>query len=446
MLSSRRRDVEGARALPSAPITALATGIALAIVGGAGPARATCEEATLSVGVAVRRCDDMGLRWSVLTADLTAADVGVRVSRSSERGLSVSEWMASVPGAIAAVQGGPFEFPAWDPSGLTIGEGEAWPGAADDGELAVLALDPSGAGLLAPPDALVPAQDWMHSAVSGHVVLRAGAPISVCEGIGCERGPRTAVGLSLDRRTLVLVVVEGWTALSEGVSDTRLGTLALEAGAYDAMRIGAGATSLLATADGRGAIASSDGAPRPTAAFLGIVDRGSGTTGRMRGVIKRRSDMLSLTGAQIRVEATDGRTITMGGTLTADAYFEFVVPERTYIVRATHAGYHDGCVVCTVPRASDVWCSIYLDPGSGAAECNPPPRGVDAGEFPSADAGPRDAGGGPDGGVPIDIDGGCAVMGAPGATSDRALGRDVRGVSAAIVIAALAALARRRRR
>lgn len=449
MLSGRRRDAAGgARAALSAPTTALAVSIALAIAGSGGRARAACEDAMLAVGVTVQRCEDPGRRWSVLRADLAAADVAVRVSQSSERGLSADAWMERVPGTIAAVQGGPFRFPGWDPAGLTIGEGEAWPGTIDDGALGVLALDTSGAGLIAPAEVSVPVQAWMHSAVSGVIVLRAGSARSECEGNGCERAPRTAAGLSRDGRTLLLIVVEGWTAASEGVSDPELGVLALEAGAYDALRIGDGATSLLATADGQGAIASSDGAPRPTAAFLGIADRGSGASGDLVGVIERASDTMPLLAAQIRVETTDGRTISMGGTLTDGAYFRFTLPERTYVVRATLDGYRDACRVCTVERGRETWCSIFLESGSGTAECSAPPRGVDAGTFPSADGGARDAGAADagDAGEQPRIDGGCAVRGRGDASGGDASGGDARSSAVALGVAALALIARRRRR
>lgn len=380
-------------------------------------ARATCEaDAVLATGVTVRRCTEDGRRWSVVRADLAASDVGVRVARSAERGQTASAWMASVPGAIAVVQGGPFRFPGWDPEGLTIGEGEPWPASADDGRLAVLALDESGAGLFVPAPSAVTTQAWMRSAISGVEVLRAGTPVRDCVGAGCERAPRTAMGLSEDGRTLVIVVVEGWTAASEGVSDPELGAMALEAGAHDALRAGEGATSALTTTGGAGEIAPSEGALRPAGPFFAIVDRGSGATGDLVGVVERRSDTMPLPAATLRVETTDGRLVAMGGTLTTNAFFRFSVPERTYIVRASLAGYREDCRVCFVPRGRDTWCSLFLEPGSGAAECSAPPRGVDAGVFPLADAGaPALDAGRADAGSMRPIDGGCVV--APGSSS-----------------------------
>jgi hypothetical protein len=363
--------------------------LALAVVIAAPTtARAACEaDAALSVGVAVRRCTDPGIAYSVVTADLAASDVGIRVSRSAERGGTVDGWMTAVPSVVAAVQGGPFSFPEYEPLGLTVGESEAWPGTEDDGALAVLALDSGGAGFVAPPAALVAPAPWMASAISGRTVLRAGVPIVACRGSECEPMPRTAVGLSEDGHLLVIVVVEGWTASSRGVSDAELGALARSAGAYEAIRVGEGATSVLATRGGAGAVASSDGAPRATAAFLGVVDRGSGATGDLVGVVQRRSDTTALVMATITIDTTDGRRVAMGGTLTAGAFWSFPLPERTYVVRASHAGYRTNCRVCTVTAGRETWCSLFLEAGTGSEECMAPPRGVDAGALPIADAG-----------------------------------------------------------
>ena len=386
--------------------------MALALLGpwcGASRAHALCEDdRSLSVGVTVRSCTETGRRWSVVIADLAAADVAVRVTRPAERGRTVDAWSADVPGAVAVVPGGPFTFPGYVPLGLTIGEGEAWPDARDDGALGVLALDAVGAGLVAPAEVTVPAESWMRTAVSGPIVLRAGSPIATCEGSGCERMPRAAAGLSEDGRELVIVVAEGWAEGADGVTDPEIGGMVRSAGAYDAIRIGEGATSLLRTAGGVGAIASSDGAPRPTAAFLAVVDRGSGASGELVGVVERFTDHAPLPAVRLRVTTTDGTEVAAGGTLTTNAYWRFPLPERTYVVYASLDGYRTQCRVCNVVRGMETWCSMFLENGSGSAECSAPPRGIDAGSYPVIDAG-VDAGGPPDAGIAQELGGGCSI-------------------------------------
>ena len=397
------------------PIVLGALAALLPALAPAATAQAECTEAAPSVGVILRDCTEGGLRWAEVRADLVAADVGLRVSRPGERAQTVEDWAGSVAGAVVAVQGGPFSFPDYGAVGLTVGDGEPWSGGSDDARLGVLAFDERGAGLLAPAEQVVPAEDWMQSAVSGIPVLRDGTALE-CAGQGCEPRPRTAVGLGDDGRTLVIVTVQGWTADSPGVTDRELGEMARAAGAADALRTGEGATSVLWSSEGAMVIGSSDGGSRPTAAFLGVVDRASGAEARIRGVVKQAADPMDvLPDARIRIETTDGRLVVESGTMTAGAYFEHTVPAREYFVKASHAGYRTACKYCPVSEGGEMWCSVFLAAGDGAETCDAPAWGVEAGPWPvgQVDAGMPDAGtGGVDAG-PDDpgVDGGCAVSG-----------------------------------
>lgn len=392
-------------------------GAVLPVLATAAPARAECTEAAPSVGVILRDCTEDGLRWAEVRADLVAADVGLRVSRPGERAQTVEAWAGSVAGAVVAVQGGPFSFPDYGALGLTVGDGEPWSDAADDARLGVLAFDERGAGLVAPAEQVVPAEPWMQSAFSGIPVLRDDTVLE-CAGEGCEARPRTAVGLGDEGRTLVIVTVQGWSVDSPGVTDRELGEIAQGAGAHDALRTGEGATSVLWSSEGAMVIGSSDGGSRPTAAFLAVVNRASGTEARIRGVVKQAADPMDvLPDARIRIETTDGRLVVESGTMTTGAYFEHTVPAREYFVKASHAGYRTACKYCPVSEGGEMWCSVFLTAGDGAEACDAPAWGVDAGPWPVGrlDAGMPDAGtgGGRDAGVDDPgVDGGCAV--APG--------------------------------
>jgi hypothetical protein len=419
-----------------AAIAAIALALALAGVGvgGTAVARAECAESSPSTGVVVRVCDEGGRRWIEARADLAAADVAVRVTRPGERGARVDAFAASVPGAVLAVQAGAFTFPSFDPAGLTVGEGEAWPGTHDDGRLGVLALDDRGAAILVPPEQVVPEESWMHAVVSGRAVLRAGTPAASCAGAGCDASPRTGIGLDEGERTLVIVVAAGHAADAAGVTEPELGAMLRDAGATDGIATGDGATSVLwSRADGP-SIGSSDGASRPTAAFLALVDRATGVTARIRGVVQRAmapEDVLPA--ASVRVETTDGRLVALGGTLTTGAYFEHTLPAREYVVRATLAGYRTGCKYCPTTAGGEVWCSVFLAEGDGAETCEPPPVGVTAGPWPVVDAGPElfDGGVRGDGGGRLGVDGGCSAGGAG------------RAGAGALAVLALAAIRRR---
>jgi len=391
-------------------------GAAACLLVHAAGARAECVEGSPSVGVVLRDCEEDGLRWAEVRADLVAADVGVRVSRPSERGRTADAWGEGTPGVVVAVQGGGFRFPSWAPTGLTVGDGEVWDRGEDDARSGVVAFDERGAALVAPPEQVVPAEDWMRQVVSGPTVLRDGTAISECDGRACEAAPRSAVGLSEDGRTLVLLAVEGWVEGSAGVDDPTLGEMIRAVGAFDAIRVGEGATSVLWAREGGFPVPSSDGAPRPTAAFLAVVDRASGVTARIRGVVQQAADpMAGLPDARVRVETIDRRLVVESGTMTDDGYFEHVVPAREYFVRASHPGYRTGCKYCPVPEGGEMWCSLFLSMGDGEAACHAPGFGVDGGPCPAgdpeADAGPPE----PDAGTaPPDPDpptGSCSAAG-----------------------------------
>jgi hypothetical protein len=405
----------------------------------ASRAAAQCIDGAPSAGIELRCCRGEGRETTVVRADLAAADVGVRVSMPTERGLTPEAFAAAHPGVVVAVQGGPFAFPALTPLGLTIGEGTAWSDGRDDGVLGVLALDARGAGLVADARAVVPAEPWMHSAVSGVPVLVDGVPVTQCVGRACERAPRTAVGLSSDGRTLVIVAVRGWADGIPGVTDAELGELAREAGASRALRIGDGATSVLWVRSGPCAIPSSDGAARPVAALLALVDRGSGATSRIRGVVRDAASDAALPSARVRIATTDGVAVWEGGTLTDGAYWERTLPVREYLVQAELSGYRTGCKYCPTVAGADAWCSLFLERGTGAERCVVPDRRVEAGPWPLA---PEQAPSTVDAGVvaPRRVGAGCAASSEPRrASGDCAscpgLGLPLQLVSVALLVA-----------
>jgi hypothetical protein len=404
----------------AAPLRAFAVFALLAALAPRARAAAQCAESTPSAGVVLLACRVPGRAYTVVRADLAAADVAVRVSTPAERGLTPDAFAGALAGPVVVVPGGPFSFPGLAPVGLTVGEGTAWSDGRDDGVLGVLALDARGAGLVADARALVPAEGWMHSVVSGVPVLVDGVPVAQCTGRGCERAPRTGAGLSADGRTLVIVAARGWAEDVPGVTDAELGELMREAGAARALRLADGATSALWARGGVGAVPSSDGAPRPVAALLAVVDRASGATSRIRGVVKDVATDAVLPAARVRITTTDGAVVWEGGTLTSGAYWERTLPVREYLVQAELGGYRTGCKHCATAAGADTWCSLFLERGAGAERCVVPERRVEAGPWPLAPAPPAAPA---DAGLalpPRAAASGCSVV--PGATARRATG------------------------
>ncbi len=354
-------------------------------------ARAECTTTNPRTGVSVDDCSGPDRVWFVLRIDLAAGDVALRVSRPAERAQRLDTWSASVEGAVASIQAGNFDFPSYRPTGLTVGEGEAWSETADDGRTAVLAFDDRSVGIVVPPEQVVPAEAWMHSVVSGPHVLRDGVPIDTCVGRGCERTSRTGVALDESGHVLIAVVAEGDRPETSGVTDPELGALLRDAGGRDGIRTGDGATSAL-WVDGNMSSTSSDGTPRPAAAFLTVVDRASGVTTRLRGVVGiEGSPDEFLLDSTVTVTSLDGREVARGMPITDGGYWEYTLPVRDYIVRASNSGYRTSCKLCEGTPSADTWCSLFLAPGEGAETCNPPPRTLDVGPWPEAPADP-DAG------------------------------------------------------
>lgn len=423
---------------------ALCLGLVFAI--DARPARAECTMSTPSLGVQVKDCTEGSLHWVEAFADLATVDVAVRVSRPAERGRTVEEWASGIAGAVLAVQAGPFRFPTYDPVGLTVGSGEHWLGSADDGSLSLIGLNSAGVGIFVPAEQIVPHEPlWMDDVISGPPILVDGYPLMPCRGDGCEQRPRTAIGLSEGAQFLVVVAVEGWTERSpEGVTDVELARMALRAGASDAIRTGDGATSVLWTG-GALAVPSSDGASRPTAAFLGLFDVGSGAHGQLVGVIKRSEEPQdAIADARVTVRTLDGTVAATGPVLASNGFWEFDLPARSYIVTAAAPGYVSGCRQCEAIADMQIWCTILLRSGSGEETCAPEPRVLEVGPWPTrpdvtpdagmpgTDAGPR-----PD---PPPPSGGCSCD----ASAERAILSPLAGIGATLAL--VIARARRRRR
>jgi hypothetical protein len=118
----------------------------------------------------------------------------------------------------------------------------------------------------------------------GTIALVSGFPELVVEGkvmssfperADCAaRHPRTAMGLSEDRKTFILAVVDGRSAIARGMTCAELAPLMKELGAYTAFNLDGGGSSQM-WVQGRGNInVPSDGAPRPVANLWGVFSSG----------------------------------------------------------------------------------------------------------------------------------------------------------------------------
>src|SRR5690606_23625991 len=213
-------------------------------------------------------------RINAVQVDLCAPGVSVRATRSSERRRTPSSF-ASLVGAELAVNGDFFSFETYAPRGLAVGQGETWgDNLSGYGHIALGAyrtlITPHLERLASPPS-------WMQQVVGGRPrIVQNGKVVSSSSSLCTVRHPRTAAGLSRDRRTLILAVVDGRSSSSIGMTCDELGALMVELGADIALNLDGGGSSAM-WMKGIGVVnRPSDGAQRVVSNHLAVQADGSG--------------------------------------------------------------------------------------------------------------------------------------------------------------------------
>jgi MYXO-CTERM domain-containing protein len=221
------------------------------------------------------------LRIHALVVDLCAPGVSLRATSSSERKRTVSSF-GTLVGAEAAINGDFFSYSSYATTGLSIGNGDRWTDTQDSSWSVMAAFGPQMAAFSPASEVVSSPPSWMNDVVSGHPeIVRDGAAITSydCSGHFCQRHPRTAAGFSRNRRTLTLVVVDGRTTVSIGVTLAQLANLMVDLGAHDALNLdGGGSTTMWIKSDGV-VNAPSDGSQRVVANHLAIQAGGGGMPG-----------------------------------------------------------------------------------------------------------------------------------------------------------------------
>jgi len=217
---------------------------------------------------------------NIVVVDLCAAGISTRGTASGERRQTPSSFGRAV-GAQVAVNGDFFSFSDYSTNGPAGHGGAVW-GGADHGYVAPLAFGAGRAGL-APHEGTGGVEGWMQEIVSGHpTILHDGSVRPSDDPLCTARHPRTFAGLSADRRTLVLGVVDGRATSRIGMTCGELANLLLEMGASDGVNLDGGGSSSMWMA-GRGTLNyPSDGSPRVVANHLAVYAGGSGPAAHCR--------------------------------------------------------------------------------------------------------------------------------------------------------------------
>ncbi len=311
---------------------------------------------------------DPRLGLHVATVDLTEPGVRLVVSAPAQRRATVSGF-AKKAGVQLAVNGDFVTEKAKDaPRGLTISGGERWPGSEDDRHDSTIAW---GAGRLEifPGRVVVKPEPWMTDVLGGHPDLIVdGEPVEHmrAEKLMEQRHPRTAVGLTKDRKTLLLVVVDGRQPHSVGMTGDDLVKVFQELRAWWAVNLDGGGSSAMFV-EGLGVVNKpSDGRERPVVNYLGVhAPRGpSKPKGQVEGRVTAKGSKASLARAKVAVTASyHDVTDAKGG------FHLSQVPAGEATLTVTAEGHSTARVSVTVKADELATASVELEPEKPA---NPP--------------------------------------------------------------------------
>jgi exopolysaccharide biosynthesis protein len=363
----------------------------------AGPTRTFTEE--VDPGITHEIWEETGIvRINLVRVDLTSQEVGLVATNEGDKGITTGTF-ANRYGAEVAINANAFRVSDFRPYGFALGATGQWSNTADDATTALMharfGVQDNGErnfAELQPPEMVSARPDLpldVLAAVSGKLLLRAGAvETPPCEdpiALACQAAPRTAVAISSDGRTMLMAVVDGWQAGSEGMTAAELATFLRARGAYLAMQLDSGSSSTMVI-KGQLANAPSDTVQRRVANHLGITyqDRANGS---MAGRICT-PDLTACQGGDpsgylpgAKVVLDDGRKVTVG----SDAFYTFSpVAPREACITVSLDGYktRKQCVQIKSGLTPPTFNSVVLEPGM-----DPPPADapIDASEEPPPD-------------------------------------------------------------
>jgi uncharacterized protein YigE (DUF2233 family) len=213
----------------------------------------------------------------VTRVDLTNDDIQVISTRESEKGLKVSDF-AKREHAIAAINGDYFDE-RFNPVGMTVGPCGEWDSVKKIRREGYVAVGGSKARIAKQSDVSLDddPEPWMEATVSGWPALVVSCkPLNTLPGSASftlATHPRTAVGLSKDRKTLYLVVADGRRTGIPGFTLPQLAAFMSDTlHACAAINLDGGGSSAMWVSD-RIVNRPADGVERPVGDHLAVVLR-----------------------------------------------------------------------------------------------------------------------------------------------------------------------------
>ena len=293
----------------------------------------------------------------ILEVDMTKPGVSLGSTASSARQQRTSSF-ATAAGASAAINGDLFSYATYATTGLAAGGHAKWADTSDDNFSANIAFsDGQRVEIHNAAETLAFDSAWMKGVVSGHPQLvKAGVKLATNPASpACPtRNPRSAVGLSQDGKTVFMVVVDGRTTTSVGMTCTELATLMKDLGAHQAINLdGGGSTTMYLK--GTGIVnRPSVGAERVVGNHLAVYAPKLGTIGTVKGVVYEEPDPTHfLVGASVTLA---GATVTTDDT----GHYELDGIPGPDKVKALRPGYAATSVTVTITRGGTITADIGL--------------------------------------------------------------------------------------
>lgn len=184
---------------------------------------------SVAPGVDYQEFREQNFDVHVSRVDLANDQIEVIASRESEKGTRVSD-LAHLEHAVVAINGDYFDE-KFSPIGMTVGPCGEWEDVKKTRREGVLVLGNRKARITRPSEMKLTdtPEDWVETALSGWPSLIVDCDVlSPTELPGSDAftrapHPRTAVGLSADRKTLFLVVADGRRTGVPGMTLAQLG-------------------------------------------------------------------------------------------------------------------------------------------------------------------------------------------------------------------------------
>lgn len=298
-------------------------------------------------------------RIHALVVDLSVPGVRFESTTSAQRKRTPSAF-AKLISAQAAINGDFFSYTDYSTSGLAAGGGVAWTDTKDTSSSGTFAFDKDATRVeLSNPSTVVSFdKTWMRGVVSGHPkiltdgVAQPNGTSTLCTG----RNPRTAVGLSKDLNTVYLVVVDGRSTTSVGMTCTELGTALKDVGAWNALNLDGGGSSAMYVA-GVGIVNKpSDGSERVVGNHLALFAPKSGSVGSISGIVHDKA------GVTMPIEGATVSIASVGSDVSdAKGAYALLVAPGTYEIVATKSGYLTAKISKTVGVGVDLKVDIPME-------------------------------------------------------------------------------------